>query len=162
MYRIWPVPQAYSKRIPLRMDASFGAPRKYKNGWGKHTGVDIYAPLGSKILAIENGKIVHVSEFTGPPSSPQWRKTYYVMVEQKNGQVAVYGEVRKPRWKEGQCIKSGQIVGYIARVIRNDRGKYSSMLHFELHKKGSRSAEDWYKKKPSKTINPTLYLRSLT
>lgn len=157
----WPVPDAYSRKVPSEKDAAFGAPRSYRRGLGKHCGIDIYAPAGSKVVAIEEGKIVHVSDFTGPPSSPQWRKTYYVMVEHKDKKVVVYGEIRKPRLKKGQTVKSGQVVGHLAKVLFGKTTQKSSMLHFEFHKKGSKVATDWYNKKPNKVINPTNYLKSL-
>lgn len=158
--KCYPVPRAYSRKIPSRLDAAFGAPRKYKERWGRHTGIDIYAPVGSLVFAIESGTVVHVSDFTGPPTSPQWRKTWYVMVEHADGRVAVYGELRKPKFRKGQRIKSGQTVGCIAKVLYGKTTRHSSMLHFELHKKNSRIATDWYGRRPNHILNPTSYLRS--
>jgi murein DD-endopeptidase MepM/ murein hydrolase activator NlpD len=157
----WPVPDAYSRKVPMVPDAAFGVSRGYRNGEGKHTGIDIYAPVGSKVVAIEDGKVVHVSEFTGAPWSPQWRRTWYVMVEHVNGNVVVYGEIRKPRLQKGQTIAAGQIIGYTAKVLFGKKEKDSSMLHFELHKKGSRVSQDWIGKRPKRFLDPTEYLRSI-
>ena len=157
----WPVQVAYSRKVPCDSDAAFGAFREYKHGFGRHAGIDIYSPVGSKIIAIENGIVVHISEFTGAPWSPQWRRTWYVMVEHDDGRVAVYGEVRKPRLKKGQVIKSGQVIGYTAKVLFGKSGHDSSMLHFELHKKGSRISQDWVGKRPRRFLDPTKYLQSI-
>jgi len=151
---------AYSKKIPSVPDAAFGSPRQYKFDSGRHTGVDIYAPIGSQIIAIEGGLVVHVSYFTGVPSSPQWRRTWYVMVEHADKKVAAYCELRKLRLKKGQKIKAGQTVGYIAKVLFGKTAKKSAMLHFELHRPGSRMAVDWIGKKPNRVLNPTKYLLS--
>jgi murein DD-endopeptidase MepM/ murein hydrolase activator NlpD len=156
--KIWPVPQAYSRKVSQVHDVTFGAPRQYKLGRGKHTGIDIHAPVGSKVLAIEDGLVVHVADFTGAPSSPQWRRTWYVMVEQADKRVAAYCELRKPRLKKGQKLKRGQTIGYIAKVLFGKTTEESAMLHFELHKPGSRMATDWIGKKPSRLLNPTNYL----
>ncbi|MDE2037809.1 MAG: M23 family metallopeptidase [Patescibacteria group bacterium] len=159
--KAWPVPDAYSRKIPSCPDAAFGSVRSYKKGAGKHAGIDIYAPVGSKVLAIESGRVVHVSEFTGAPWSPQWRRTWYVMIEHKDGRVSAYGELRKPRLRNGREIKLGQIVGYTAKVIFGPMDIDSSMLHFELHRKGSRLSQDWIGKRPERFIDPTRYLRSI-
>lgn len=162
MKKTWPVPCAYSKQIPQPdPEAAFGSTREYKNGNGSHAGIDIYAPVGSKVLAIEDGKVVHVALFTGAPWSPQWRKTWYVMVEHIDGRVAVYGEIRKPRIKKGQTVKSGQIIGHIAKVLFGPKTEGSAMLHFELHKPGSRVSLDWIGKRPARFIDPTRYLISI-
>lgn len=159
--KIWPLPSLHNKKLIIERGAGFGAERKYKYGKGKHCGIDIYAPAGSKVVAIEDGIIVRVSDFTGYPSSPQWRKTWYIMVEHNDKRVAVYGELRKPKLKKGKIIMAGQLMGYVSKVLygKNDYG--SSMLHFELHKKGSRIATDWYQKRPKHLINPTNYLKSI-
>jgi murein DD-endopeptidase MepM/ murein hydrolase activator NlpD len=159
--KFWPVPQAYSRRVPSKPEAAFGAPREYKNGRGRHAGLDIYAPVGAKVLAIEAGTVVHISFFTGRPWSPQWRRTWYVMIEHADKRVAAYCELRKPFLKKGQKIKANQIVGYIAKVLFGQKTKESAMLHFELHKPGSRIATDWIGQKPDKILNPAGYLRSM-
>ena len=160
--KTWPVPQSYSKSLPKpNEDGAFGAPRVYKNGKGKHAGIDIYAPVGSKVVAIEDGTVVHVSNFTGAPWSPQWRKTWYVMVEHADKNISVYGEIRKPRLKKGNKVKSGQVIGYIAKVLFGKKTRKSAMLHFELHNNGSRISTDWYGKKPDKILNPTRYLQKI-
>lgn len=157
----WLLPEAYSHKIPSEKDASFGCPRKYAHKWGKHTGIDMYAPTGSKVLAIEDGTIVKTGQFTGIPESPQWRKTYYVMVKHDDKKVAVYGELRKPRLKKGHNVHAGQTIGCVGKVLFGRKKKKSSMLHFELHKKGSESVVDWYGKKPDRLIDPTRYLDSI-
>jgi len=159
--KYWPVPKAYSRKVPSESDAHFGAKRMYKKGLGKHCGIDIYCPVGSKVLATEDGKVVHITDFTGSPSSLQWRKTWYLMVENKDKKVSVYGEIRKPKLKRGQFIKAGQIIGYVGKVLFGKKKYNSAMLHFELHKKGSRTATDWYHKKSLHIINPKKYLKSL-
>lgn len=158
---MWPVPESYSRKIPYEQDAGFKAKRYYKYGKGKHAGIDIYAPMGSKVLAIEDGKIVHISQFTGAPYSPELRKTYYVMIEHEDGKVGVYGEIKKPKLKKGQLIKAGQLVGYVEKVFYGREKIGSSMLHFELYKKGKRMSSDWYNEKPNGLINPTKYLKKI-
>lgn len=153
----WPVPDSYEKNLPLTGLPAFGNQRKQG---GKHTGVDIYAPNGSKVIAIESGTVIVLGQFTGAPDSPQWRKTYFVMVKHESGKVALYGEVRKPRLQVGQKICSGRIIGYLAKVKRGASRPGTSMLHFELYTAGQRKpCERWCKQKPQRLLNPSRYLK---
>ena len=59
--RYWPVPKSYSKNIPNNNSpGSFWENR----GDRHHCGVDIYSPLDSSIIAVENGEVIDVSLFT--------------------------------------------------------------------------------------------------
>ena len=162
--RYWPVPNCLEKYVATRGTSAFGAPRDGGNGKiGKHTGVDIWAHSRDKVIAIESGIVVNVGIFTSPSEYPKWLTTYTVMVKNNSGTVSVYGELRKPKFKVGQRINAGQLVGYIARVLKrgDENGSSPYMLHFELHKKGSKDFFDWYGKKPKVLLNPTKYLQSL-
>jgi murein DD-endopeptidase MepM/ murein hydrolase activator NlpD len=165
--KYWPMPQSYSKKVPKKgADGSFKINNEYKKMKILHTGIDIYCPPGSKVLAIENCKITEIGQFTGAPESPRWRKTWHVTVKNDSGNIIVYGEVRKPKLKVGLKIKAGQIIGYIAVVewAKNEPNKRDrSVLHFELYKSGTKKTVDWWYKnrcKPANLLNPTNYLKS--
>ena len=71
------------------------------------------------------------------------------------------GEIVKWLVKEGEKVKAGQLIGHIAKVLKGKNTTHSCMLHFELHKKGTKKPVDWYNKKPKTVLNPTGYLNSL-
>ncbi len=133
-----------------------------------HSGIDILCPAGSKVLAVEDCKVVKVWEFTDPSDTPEYRKTWAVNVRNSDGTIAVYGELRKPRLKAGQKLKAGQMIGYVAQVHYNrnrPNKKTRCMLHFELYKKGTKKTIDWWprgKKKPKDLLDPTKYLKTCT
>ncbi len=136
---------------------AFGVQRKHHT----HEGVDLYAPVGMPVLAVEPGQVVAVKPFTGPhagPSLAHWLDTWAVFVEGESG-VVVYGEIA-PHVKVGATVHAGQVVGVVMRVLRNYKHRPVSMLHLELHKHGSRNAPEWlvHDNKPDVLLDPTPYL----
>lgn len=120
--------------IPLRDHyGSFGVCRKFD----RHCGVDLYTPDKSPVFAIERGKVVEVSWFTGPKANfPIWEDTRAVCVEGDSG-VIVYGEIMEcDRIKVGYKIDQGEVVGNVKTVLKKYKGKPTSMLHVMLLKHG--------------------------
>jgi murein DD-endopeptidase MepM/ murein hydrolase activator NlpD len=167
MQRFWPAPQSYSKKVPKNgKDGSFKKNDYYDKLKIWHTGIDLFCPNGSKVIATEDCTVVRIWKFTGPPDAAQYRTTWAVNVRLGDGRIVVYGEVRRPKWKVDKRILTGQTVGYVAQVEHGrkqpEKG-YRNMLHFELYRKGTRKTIDWWpksEKKPKNLLNPTGYLES--
>jgi murein DD-endopeptidase MepM/ murein hydrolase activator NlpD len=100
----------------------FGNPRA--NGARKHAGCDLYAPVGTEVLAVEDGEVI-----AGP-------YLFYdvvdaVEIRHASGVIVRYGEVNKtgaPGIKVGAKVVAGQIVGCVGKMQTVSQ----SMLHFEL------------------------------
>lgn len=134
---------------------AFGVRRKHHT----HEGVDLYAPVGTAVLAVEAGTVVRVAPFTGPAAGlAHWHDTQAVFVEGDSG-VVVYGEI-SPCVEEGAKVSPGQEVGFVVRVLLNDKGRPMSMLHLELHTAGSRIAPEWleHDNRPEVLRDPTPFL----
>lgn len=68
----------------------FGAKRKHDF----HTGIDLFAPAGTQVFAIEDGIVTDVSRFTGASiGTPWWNETCCVAVEGASG-VILYAELK--------------------------------------------------------------------
>ena len=116
----------------------FGAVRR----WDVHTGVDLFAPDGTEVYAVEDGVVIDISTFTGPSLGFDfWAETDCCVVEGKLG-VILYGELYKPNLKVGDIVKEGQLIGLIKTVLLKDKGKPMSMLHIELYDKGYKGNPD--------------------
>ena len=143
---------------------SFGIRRRHDI----HGGVDLYANIGTPVYPVENGVVVAIDPFTGKDADCDWwEDTWAVYVEGESGTVC-YGEILpNPRLKVGDKveiakgdIKPNNVIGTVLRVIRNDKGRPTSMLHLELHKHGVVHGTHWVKGKgkSENLLDPTQYL----
>jgi murein DD-endopeptidase MepM/ murein hydrolase activator NlpD len=128
-----------------------------------HEGVDLYAPHGTPVFAVEPGVVVAVKPFTGPHAGPtlaHWLDTWAVFVEGPSG-VVVYGEVA-PTIAVGATVAAGETLGTVITVLAKDKGRPRAMLHIELHVAGSRIAPEWlvHDERPAQLLDPTPYLRT--
>lgn len=119
------------KEMPtISENGAFGARRRHDI----HTGIDLYAPEGTDVFAIRSGWVSKVAPFTGPGAeSPWWLPTDYVGIsdeDQRSQSYIVYGEI-EPLVTRNQYVKEGQLIGKVKRVLRNDKGLPTSMLHLE-------------------------------
>lgn len=125
-----------------------------------HEGVDLYCPDGTPVHAVEDGVVVAVIAFTGPsavPPSPWWHDTQAILVEGASG-VVVYGEVGIGTGiREGVRVGAGEAIGHVRRVLVKDKGRPTSMLHLELHERGTRDAFEWTLEggRPASLLDPT-------
>lgn len=108
----------------------FGAIRKHDI----HTGIDLYCPMGTKVLSIEDGVVVDVVPFTGSvanPPTPFWNDTYAVVILGDSGYL-LYGEI-EPTVSKGDRIQKGQPIGHVVPVLRSFKGRPMVMLHMEAY-----------------------------
>ncbi len=99
-------------------------------------GVNISAARGTSVFASESGVVVHASNKL---------KGYgnLILIKHQNGWVTAYAHNDKLLVQKGQQVTRGQVVAQVGQTGRVTRPQ----LHFEM-RKGSR------------TVNPTLYLKS--
>ena len=139
---------------------AFGVVRKHHT----HEGVDLYAPEGTPVSAVEAGQVVRIEPFTGPHAgSPWWHDTWAVFVEGASG-VVVYGEIQpQVGLVEGARVEPGQVLGQILQVLKTPKGRPATMLHLELHAPGARSAPGWDhgQPRPATLLDPTPWLLAM-
>ncbi len=139
---------------------TFGAVRKHDI----HTGVDLYCPVGTGVVAVEDGIIVAVVPFTGSDTdapSSWWHNTQAVLVESTD-RVLCYGEIA-PQVTIHQAVRAGDMLGTVLQVLRHDKGKPMSMLHFEMYCRGTREPVWWFRNEPQppELLNPMPLLVTL-
>lgn len=130
-----------------------------------HTGVDLYAPHGCPVKAMEAGKVISVAWFTGEPVlMPWWNNTAAVYVEGASG-VFNYGEIEEIfGLKNGDMVEQGQILGHVLTVLKHAKGRPMSMLHVELYDHGWTDTWGEWKigdPKPVHLKDPTPYLLTI-
>jgi hypothetical protein len=135
---------------------AFGVKRKFHT----HEGVDLYAPEGTVVFAVETGTVVAVKPFTGPHAGPtleHWLDTWAVFVEGPSG-VVVYGEI-KPWCAVGVQVDAGMPLGHVIPVLRKDKGRPRAMLHLELREHGNTADIEWLDDlHPDGLFDPTPFL----
>jgi murein DD-endopeptidase MepM/ murein hydrolase activator NlpD len=94
----------------------------FGRGYEFHSGIDITAPKGSKVLATADG----VVEFAG------WYGDYgkTVIIRHPSGYLTLYGHLSKIDVKEGQRVKAGDVVGRVGSTGRST----GPHLHYEVIK----------------------------
>ena len=136
---------------------SFGVRRRHD----VHSGVDLYANVGTPVYAVEEGTIVAIDPFTGKDAECDWwEDTWAVYVEGESG-IVCYGEILpNTSFKVGSNVAQNSMIGSVLRVLRRDKGRPTSMLHLELHNKGFIHGTHWEKgkEKSENLLDPTQYL----
>lgn len=89
-----------------------------------HTGTDLPAPTGTKILAAGNGEVIMAS----------WYGAYgnAVIVDHGGGYTTLYGHNSKLAVKVGDMVKAGDVVAYVGSTGWST----GPHLHFEVRVKG--------------------------
>ncbi len=107
-----------------------------------HTGIDIPAPGGTKILAAKSGVVI----------TSTYNNSYgnYVVVSHSDGTSTLYAHMSRRNASEGQTVKQGATIGYVG-TTGSSTGNH---LHFEVRVNGNRvDPVDYFK-------DMTLYARS--
>lgn len=143
---------------PTNPQNLFGAKRKFDY----HTGIDLFAPEGTPVLAFSPGIIIDIGYFTGPntnPPTPWWNETFFVMVQTETDIVHNYGEVY-PLVKIGDVVNVGDTIWTVMKVLKNDKGLPMSMLHFEMYSKYPGNWVVWEhdSEQPDILMDPTEYV----
>lgn len=112
-----PVFETFLWPVTGTINSGFG-PR----GLGFHDGIDIAAPAGTPIVAIEDGEVIYSNELRGYGNM--------VIVRHPGGIVSVYAHNEANLVREGQKVARGEVV---ARV--GNTGRVSGPhLHFEIRR----------------------------
>ena len=117
MNKFWPVPEWISTYSYKQTPRSFGA----KRASGRtHAGCDLYAPLGSPVLAITAGRVVESRDF--------YLGTFQVTIDHGALGVVRCGEISHDGIpKTGSVVEAGQQIGKIGNLGKG----LHPMLHIE-------------------------------
>ncbi|HXF44311.1 MAG TPA: peptidoglycan DD-metalloendopeptidase family protein [Candidatus Paceibacterota bacterium] len=94
-----------------------------------HNGVDFRAPVGTPIMAVENGTVIAVDN--NDRGTSRWFKYQYgkyVLIQHDNGLTSLYAHLSRQVVQKGQQITKGDVIGY-----SGDTGySYGAHLHLTL------------------------------
>lgn len=102
-----------------------------KNGWEKmitewryHTGVDIFAPVGSEILAVTDGKVIEVRSDSNLGT--------IITLEHGGEWLSLYAHIKSVQVSVGQMVKQGTVLGNASSSTCGPEPG----IHFNLFHKG--------------------------
>ncbi|MGI5972050.1 MAG: M23 family metallopeptidase, partial [Oscillospiraceae bacterium] len=90
-----------------------------------HTGVDIGASYGAKILAADDGTVITAGYNSGGYGN-------YVVISHGNGLTTLYGHMSSYAVSNGQNVSKGDVIGYVGSTGRST----GPHLHFEVRQSG--------------------------
>lgn len=171
----WPLP-GIEKHLPLP-----GTPGSFwvDRGDRHHGGVDLYAPAGSPVVAIEDGKVVSAGVFTSPAQVPYWNRTNQVTILHRSGVFCRYAELGDVAVEEGASLRGGELIGHVGEVLSllligpeappyirflKEQG-HGSMLHIEVYQSAPGPSPNyrggnWFTgERPAHLLDPVPLLR---
>jgi murein DD-endopeptidase MepM/ murein hydrolase activator NlpD len=110
-----------------KINSSFGYRKDpFKKRAGFHSGIDIDANYGQKIVATADGKVTKAS----------WHSSYgkTVIIEHENGYETLFGHLSTITVKEGDQVTVGDVIGKAGSTGRST----GTHLHYEVIKDGKR------------------------
>lgn len=141
--------------------------------------MDLYAPAGTEVVSIEDGKVLSTGIFTSQDLVPYWNRTCQVTIAHVSGIFCRYAELRDLTVEAGAKVSGGVILGHVGEVLNlsligagspayiralKEQARMS-MLHLEVFTSIPGPDPDylggnWFSpKKPAHLIDPARLLR---
>lgn len=140
---IWPCANTYTITTLYRYSDGTAHSCRFKYG------IDIGAPYGENILAVESGTVIR-SEYSTSSGFGNW-----IMIQHSNGKVSLYAHMSSRKVSVGAKVSKGQVIGQVG----NSSAKYNigAHLHFELDNSNTTGAagdayQEYYKTKYANKI----------
>ncbi len=123
-------PISYDGSIIIRNDSfgegHFGARRR---GGRIHKGIDLWAPVGTPVMAYRRGRVIETGNHPGGYGK-------YVEIAHKDGFVTIYAHLSKVSVEEEELVQCGQIIGRVGKTGNASHRKIDPHLHFEIREDG--------------------------
>lgn len=118
-------PIAYSWDMVIRSDdmgdGYFGANR---TGGRLHNGIDLYAEVGTPVLASRSGRVTTAMEKKGIGK--------YVVIAHPGNMVTLYGHLSEISVSVGQWVRQGEVIGKVGKTGNANYTEMLPHLHFEI------------------------------
>ena len=108
-----------------RGDGVFGAER---NGRRLHQGVDLFAQVGTPVLASRSGRVVSAKQNNGMGK--------YIIIRHRDNLATLYGHLSQIFVSENETVRQGQIIGSVGKTGNARYKDIQPHLHFEVKKNG--------------------------
>lgn len=112
-------------RADYRGSGLFGAER---SGNRLHEGLDLYANVGTPVLAARLGMVIAATQNRGMGK--------YIVVKHLGGLKTIYGHLSKIYVKKNDFVWRGQVIGEVGKTGNASYNGILPHLHFEIKKDG--------------------------
>lgn len=158
-WNAWPTEFIYRPDGRFGVTQDFGVnPQNYKQfGLPGHEGIDFYAPHGTKIFAIDAGKVTRTGDERGRYIKGKGGHNYGVRVyiDHLDGFQSVYAHLNERLVDVGDEVEAGQLIGY----ADNTGNSFGDHLHLALkHVDALKQSGTMYQGYPWGIIDPTTYM----
>jgi murein DD-endopeptidase MepM/ murein hydrolase activator NlpD len=122
-------PIEYKRDIIIRSDSRgdgiFGAER---NGRRMHQGLDLFAEVGTSVLASRSGRVVAAAQNNGIGK--------FVIIKHPDSIATIYGHLSEIFVKKNQFVRQGEIIGSVGKTGNANFRDIQPHLHFEVKRNG--------------------------
>jgi murein DD-endopeptidase MepM/ murein hydrolase activator NlpD len=112
-------------RCDSRGDGFFASPR---NGRRLHEGIDLFARVGTPVLAARSGIVAAANRNLGMGK--------YVVIRHPGNLVTIYGHLSRAYVAKGQFLRQGDVIGAVGKTGNARYRDIQPHLHFEVRRNG--------------------------
>lgn len=176
--KYWPLANSNELQIPAKNEP--GAFWQ-DTGEGFNAGIDLFAPSGSDVLAIDSGIIAGIGDFTVIKEGTGFHKTKFVIIRTKEKINYKYCQLKNVLFEVGDSVKGGEKIAETTSMINEDDISHDtsfyvkelstldieSRLHLELYKVPFSEIRPYNagiylgEEKPKSLLDPKIFMQGL-
>jgi len=122
-------PIGYKRDILIRSDSRgdgfFAAER---NGNRLHNGIDLFAEIGTPVMASRSGIVVAAKQSRGMGN--------YVIIRHPGNIITIYGHLLRIYISQNNFVRQGEVIGTVGKTGNANYRDILPHLHFEVRKGG--------------------------
>lgn len=122
-------PIEYKQGVVIRCDSrGEGFFTAKRNGNRVHEGIDLFAEIGSPVLACRSGRVIAVRKNRGMGN--------FIIIRHPGNIISIYGHLSKIYVTQNKFVRQGQIIGAVGKTGNANYPDIQPHLHFEVRRDG--------------------------
>ncbi|MGD0337138.1 MAG: M23 family metallopeptidase [Candidatus Omnitrophota bacterium] len=122
-------PIQYTRDIIIRSDSRGGGFfAAQRNGARTHQGLDLFAQIGTPVLAVRSGRVACANQNNGMGK--------YVIISHLDNMSTLYGHLSSIAVRNNEFVRQGQVIGRVGKTGNAGFRDIQPHLHFEVRVKG--------------------------